>query len=343
MSNPSRDLTSVVAVRPIEYSTTLMSSLSPWPDSHGNLLPMWGTWLFAGFRDDPGLPPVHFQHSFHSGAVRLGGYLRMGESPQTPHEKLDITARQCPPGTPLAYAEIPGDPEGHTDDIITYEARNDDPLVLYRFSSRSARFVDGSNADLTFEYLPGAVMVDDNSPLHFPQLNQQCFIHGTLDGKHVEGFGGIDRVYGTRKQFDNMMNLPWFVLNMGGLRQDGNREWCQVVIAAEEGTSYAYYASDTEDLTISTDLDYELEWEELGYSDPGTTVLMKARVTFAGRIVNYTAKWGFRGHRDEYLVPVSKEPGMTHGSGTWHCGDEPYQHVNSAVFYEAHQIFDGRI
>ena len=166
---------------------------------------------------------------------------------------------------------------------------------------------------------------------------------GTLAGKEVTGFGGFDRTYGTRKQFDQMMDEPWVLCHFAGRREDGTREWGMFVIGARPGSSFACYTRDGSAPVLSTDLDYEWDWEELGYSDPGTTVLKWARVSFGGKTINYTAQWGFRGHRDEYLGPTSKEPGMTHGSGTWYEGATPYEHTSSTVYNESHRIFNGQL
>lgn len=331
------------AIQLITPVVTDFSMLPEFTNPEGEREVMRGVWPFGWFQDGPDDPPIHFQQSFRAGKGAGGGYLKLGEGVLSKQDVLyEFNDRMYARGTEFTFACVEGDPEGRTDDPVTYEVRSADGATTFRFSSKYSRFIDGDFVDLTYEHMPYAGLLDRFGPMNLTWLNTQARVTGRLGDREVDGWGGLDRVFGRPRQYDEMMDDPWALVQFGGVLGDGTREWGLMLHGMRN--TYAYYCKDGEEPVWSTDAVWEGTFEDLPYVDDGTQALTSATCSFAGKTIHYEGRWGFRGHNgDQLFVDPTVEPGKSHAGGIWWEGGEQYSHRTPMVYVECHQAFEGRM
>lgn len=305
----------------------------------GKPVPLATGYVWATWQEDPDMPPIHYLRSFDGEKLKSGGFVRLGDSPVSPHIVLSHNKNIFPVGNPLLYTEVKGDPEGLTDDPVTYEQRATDPKLLHRYSSKHAHIVEANLMDLTFDYLPYAMVVNENGALGCPYIQQQAIITGTYEGKKVSFLGGWDRMFRLTAMQASYGQL-FFGIVCSGIRSDGCREWGCAMIFGKK--SIGFYCKDGEEPVVSSDVKFKATWEPLTYLGDGTVTFTKATFSFAGKVIHYEAKWGYRGWDEESILSLRK-PGYCMTSGTWYEGSTPYRFEKSFTFGESHEAFEGKV
>lgn len=296
-----------------------------------------------GHSDDPKHPPIHFQRAFDGKVGIHGGDIQMGETPQAKNIILDHSKDIYPTGHPLSYIEIKGDPEGKTNDLVTYEASSKNPDVLIRFSSKSIHFVESNYIDVTFDYLPYAFIMNGLGTFGSPYMIQMSTISGTYGGKKMTFLGGSDRMFGSNgAEFIKEKKVFIDHLFFSGIHHNGIREWGYVFI--NEYKRGGFYCKDGEEPIVTTNVKYYPQWETLSYADDGAQLLTKATYSFGGKEINYEAKYGWRGHGEKYINggPCGM-PGFSQGSGIWYEGSKPYEFERIITYHESYNAIPGKI
>ena len=228
------------------------------------------------------------------------------------------------------YVKVEGDPEGLTDDPYTFEIHASTPRLLYRFSSKHARAVEGDFMDLTYDLMPYAMVLNANGPLGHPYVHQHAVIHGTYEGRKVSYVGAWDRMYDMK--FEQAFQGTIFAaMSFAGVHPDGTREW-GMVARVGDNRGFGYYCKDGEEPVVSIDVDIEANWVPLPYLDDGTMILTDATYRFENKTIHYKAKWGTKGQNYQPL-PWS---GFSGTGGVWYEGDVPCKFEKSFAWSENH-------
>ena len=300
-----------------------------------------GGWIWC-FGDDPNVPPIHFQRGFDGKAGLHGGDIQQGNGPLTKNTILENSNNTYPTGFPLPYKKVKGDPEGKTNDPVTYEMRGENPDVLYRISSKSAHFVENDYIDVTFDYFPYAFVMQENG-FGDPYIIQLAEVKGTYGGKEMTFLGGLDRTFnGSGWEF--ILNKETFIVHMffGGIRPDGVREYGYVYVSKEKRRGF--YCKDGEEPVIANDVKFNPTWVTLPYADDNAQAIAKATFEYGGKTINYQPKWGWRGHGEKYINggPCGI-PGFSHTSGVWYEGSTPYEFERVFTYNEAYNAIPEKL
>lgn len=294
----------------------------------------WCTW-----QENPDMPPTHYLRSFDGEKLKSGGIIRLGETPVAPHTVLSHNREIYAVGRPLQYVEVNGDPEGQTNDSVTYEQRGTHPKFLYRWSSKHARLIEADILDLTFDYLPYALVVNENGALGVPYISQQAIINGTYEGRKVSFLGGWDRIFKSTTMEATYGKL-FIYINWIGIHPNGCREWGVAMRFGER--NIGFYCKDGEQPVVSNDVQIDATWERVPYLNDGTVAFTRATFSFAGKMINYRAKWGYRGWDEESILSLRKN-GYSLTSGVWYEGSTPCEFEKTFTFAESHEAFEGKV
>ncbi|MGB4595346.1 MAG: hypothetical protein WBI14_05515 [Anaerolineaceae bacterium] len=293
---------------------------------------------------------IHMRQFGSNGLSMNYGISRMGDTPTSKPTGLEHCLEMYPgnqpdanPDTPfpsdkqVQYIQIEGDPEGLTDDPFTYEQRASNPQLLYRFSSKHARAVEADFMDLTYDYMPYAMVLNANGPLEHPYIHQHAIIHGTYEGRKVSYVGAWDRMYDMK--FEQAFEGKLFAaLSFAGVHPDGTREW-GMVAKVGKNRGFGYYCKDGEQPVVSTDVKMETTWIPLPYVNNGTMVYEKATYRFNGIVIHYEGKWGTKGQNYKLLT----WPGFSGTGGVWYEGDTPYKFKESFAWSENHNALEDEL
>ena len=298
-------------------------SLTPKRLSGNKAVKLGGGWIWC-FSDDPNVPPMHFQRGFDGEAGLHGGDIQMGVGPLSKNTILPHSEDAFPTGLPLPYREVKGDPEGKSNDDITYEMTAENPKVLWRFSTKSVHFVESDYIDITFDLFPYAFIMPLNG-MGEPYIVQIAEAKGTYGGKNVTFLGGFDRTF-QGAGWDYILKQKKFATHMffAGIHPDGTREYGFLYVY--EASTGGFYCKDGEEPIVSSEVKTQAMWETLPHADDNAQVLTKATFEFGGKKINYQPKWGWRGHGEKYINggPCGI-PGFSQTSGVWYEGDTPYE------------------
>lgn len=326
-------------VEAVKLTSEDLSLTPPRLETNGEPTPLATGYNYCTWQEDPNQPPIQYLRSFNGEILKSGGFIRLGETPVSPHSVLSHNKKIYPVGSPLQYEEVKGDPEGLTDDLVTYEQRAADPKLLYRYSSKQARIVEGDVMDWTFDYLPYAMVVNENGPLGVPYICQQAIISGTYEGRKVSFLGAWDRIYRSTTMEATYGKLFKY-LNFIGIQPNGCREWGIAMIFGNKGVGF--YCKDGEEPVVSTNVEFQATWAPLAYLGDGTVTFTKATFSFAGKVIHYEAKYAYRGWDEESILSLRKH-GYNLTSGAWYEGSTPYNHEKSFTFAESHEAFKDKI
>ncbi|MGV8049852.1 MAG: hypothetical protein AB2L21_05815 [Anaerolineaceae bacterium] len=304
------------------------------------------TWGFLPFE-----PRISYLREFTAEKVTMNyGIAQMADTPTGLPKGLEHSLEMWPgnttdtgynkPGTgypSIKYTEVKGDPDGLTDDPVTYELRAANPKLLYRFSSKHVRVIEGDFLDVTYDYMPYAMVSNKNGPFGNPYIHTHAIATGTYEGKKIKYLAGWDRMYNL--DFDQAVAGGLFTgLTFAGVHRDGCREWGMVGKNGAQGIGY--YCKDGEDPVVSTEVEFEANWIPLEYANDGTLLYTSATFSFCNKVIHYSAKWGARGQI--YNVDMSR-PGFSQTSGVWYEGSKPCDFELSYVFSENHNAFESVI
>lgn len=324
-------------------------SLTPPRFEINGIKPKMGAgWTWGFLQEDPEKPCLEYLREYTSEKLTMNyGIIQMADSPTGKQTGLEHCLEMWPgnymdacynnPGIgypQIKYKTIKGDPEGLTDDLYTYEQSASNPKLLYRWSSKYERVIEADFMDLTFEYMPYAMVMNANGVYGNPYIHQHAVITGTYEGRKVKFLGAWDRMYSL--DFDDAVAGGLFAgLSFAGIRPDGIREWGMTAIVGERG--YGYYCKDGEKPVISTEVKFEADWIPLRYANDGTMLYTEATFSFADKVIHYKAKWGGRGQN--YKIDMTR-PGFSQSSGIWYEGSRPYEFETSMVMNEIHNAFE---
>jgi len=306
----------------------------------GKSAPLATGYVWCTFQDDPDLPPIHFLRSFDKDKFKSGGIIRLGDSPVHPHTVLEYNKEMYKVGDSVEYTKVKGVSSGLNNDNTIYEQRISNPRLLHQYSTKQARIVEADVLDLTYDYLPYALVVHGSGALGVPYMQQCAIINGTYKGKKVSFLGGWDRMFRS-----TVMQATYGQLFAGivfiGITPDGCREWGSVMMFGSRG--FGYYCKDNEEPVVSTDVKMEnATWEPLSYLDDGTVTFTKATFRLANKEIHYDAKWGYRGWDEESILSLRKN-GYSLSSGSWYEGFTPYKHEKTFTFAESHEAYQNKV
>ncbi len=308
-------------------------------------------WTWGLMQEKPNEPfRIHMREFKNEGLNMNYGISQMGDTPTSKPISLEHCLEMYPANHPEAnpdvpfpgsdrpqYVQVKGDPEGLTDDPFTFELRASNPQLLYRFSSKHARAVEGDFMDLTYDLMPYAMVLNANGPLEHPYVHQHAIIHGTYEGRKVSYVGAWDRMYDMK--FEQAFQGKLFAaMSFAGVHADGMREW-GMVARVGNARGFGYYCKDGEKPVVSTDVKIEADWAPLPYINDGTMVLTKATYHFENKVIHYEGKWGTRGQNYKTLT----WPGFSGTGGVWYEGDVPYTFKESFAWSENHNALESEL
>ncbi|MGV8049851.1 MAG: hypothetical protein AB2L21_05810 [Anaerolineaceae bacterium] len=346
--NNAHDTINLPELEAVKLTWEDLSLTPPRFAMNGHKPKMGAGWTWGFLQEDPGKPCLEYLREYTSEKITMNyGIIQMADTPTGKQTGLEHCLEMWPgnytdgcyanPGIgfpEIKYETIQGDPEGLTEDPFTYQQSARNPKLLYRFSSKYARVVEADFMDLTFEYMPYAMVMNANGPYGNPYIHQHAVITGTYEGRKVKFLGAWDRMYSL--DFDDAVEGGLFTgISFSGIRSNGIREWGMVGIVGER--RYGYYCKDGEEPVISTEVKFDANWIRLPYADDGTMLYTDATFGFADKTIHYKAKWGGRGQN--YKIDMTR-PGFSQTSGEWYEGSQPYKFETSMSMNENHNAFE---
>lgn len=201
---------------------------------------------------------------------------------------------------PSPILPVAGDPEGLSDDIVTWEARptgavdlmsaeplSDSPQMLYRASSRHARTLEAGIFDVRWDYMPYALCIAPPGPMG-PYCGWAATITGTFKGLPIAQTGGFDRLHGAGPT-DYATADPTLVFQGSAVGPDGERELAYV-FSFGDGRSAGLYWKDGEDPVVSNEVETVARYVA-NPDEPEMIAADSATFRFGGKEITWSPRY----------------------------------------------------
>lgn len=275
--------------------------------------------------------PHYYMRNMEPDNYRWGGIIKFGDgplAPQTSAHHSDIAQKET---VINPYHQISEDPD-------IYEISSDDLFTQFRYSAEKETWKETDILNLEARPFPFMIIIHPDSPQGICYWVQPVIVEGEYDGKHIKSMGAFDRFF-TEVDPEKRAKALAGVLDHYiwdyylGTRQDGRLELAYMNICKKNGEGVGVYWLEGEDPVISTEIVLEAEWHKLPYApDSDRSVTFTNAVwRFADKEIHFIGKWGNKGHTAE---PRMYTEGLTHASGIWYEGNEPYEHILNHCCHE---------
>lgn len=240
-------------------------------------------WLWAGVSDDDGQRYALLrQHEVGSTFLFYGLEIApdVWSDPGVRHANIPGVDDLYIGG--IAYDEIDGE----------HKVTPTNPLyrgMRLRFTPDRLSWREDDWLDVTLEPLGDAMLYTcPGPPDGFGYTDQICRVTGTVDGKRVRGFGGLDRFYGepgvvwTQSKGCQQLEELWWV--WAGIGEDGRQEHGVVVTGPGE-FAVGFFHRDGEEPIATDHIGYDVTWSERD----GRRLPTEALIELDGRRFRYEA------------------------------------------------------
>lgn len=258
-----------------------------------------------------------------------GGIVRLGDGPlavQIPGHCRDLADHSAPVTPYVKSSEEP----------VAYTRGSETPFSKQVYCPDHAIFQETDVLDIRCEYWPVGLFTHTGF-MSNEYIYQAFTVTGTYEGKKIYGIGQFDGVYcdpeHVREAYADIIDYALCGI-YSGIRKDGRREFFYGQVHKDTQRGCVAYWLEGEEPIVCNDAVLEAEFGRLTYlpeEDP-TCACTKASWKFAGKEIQFEAKWGARRFSDD---PIHDKVGHSNSFGTWKVVGEECEYDMIHTFSES--------